>query len=65
MGSPKGYGQLKFRKEAIAEFKKCREPDESWSDTLTKIAKTFQEKQKRKCPDCSDPGVHQTIADNA
>jgi hypothetical protein len=65
MGSPKGYGQLKFRKEAIAEFKKCREPDESWSDTLTKIAKTFQEKQNRKRPDCSDPGIQKPVIENA
>jgi hypothetical protein len=65
MVSTKGYGQLRFKEAAIKEFKKCREPDETRTDTLMKLIKTFKEKQNRKHPDCSDPGVQETIIENA
>lgn len=53
------YGQIQIRIEAIEEFKKCRGPDETRTDTLMKLIKTYQEKN-RKHPDLSDPGVIET-----
>jgi hypothetical protein len=56
----KGYGQLRFKNEAIEAFKKCREPDETRTDTLMKLIKTYQETKNRKCPDLTDRGIIQT-----
>jgi hypothetical protein len=62
MGSPKGYGQLNVRKDAIERFKKCREPDETRTDTLNKLVDAYEELKtlrNRKCP-ASEPGIIQT-----
>lgn len=59
------YGHIQVRIEIIPEFKTCIEGRETYTDTLRKLIKTFQESNKRKCPDCSDPGVHKTIVENA
>jgi hypothetical protein len=56
----KGYGQLRFKNEAIEEFKKCREPDETRTDTLMKLIKTYQEQKNRKCQAREEPGIIET-----
>jgi tartrate dehydratase alpha subunit/fumarate hydratase class I-like protein len=59
------YDYICANKEAVAEFKKCREADETRTDTLMKLIKTYKESKNRKRPDCSDPGITQTIVENA
>lgn len=60
MVAQKGYGQLQIKKETIEEFKKCRDPDETRTDTLNKLIKTYWESKNRKCPDLAEPGITQT-----
>lgn len=64
MVSTKGYGQLRFKLSTIKKFKECREPDETRSDTLDKLIENYQKNKNRKRPDCSDPGINQTIAES-